>query len=315
MKIAIFDPYLPKFTDDMVFWWQQKGHEVRRERYYNPELTRWADVVWFETCDNNFHTASTGQTGPDLQPDWAFKDLDLTGKKIIIRVIDIEAWYGHHMNGDWNYIDDVIFMAPHIKDLVERDIDFSVHNTRTHIVPCGVNLDRYTFTEKPMGKKIAWICEKWPTKGIDYALQIMAELPADYELHTIGGWNDRYSWEQAYQEDFIERLKINFYDYDFVPDVNEWLEDKDYILSCSKKEAFGYNIAEGMAKGLVPIIHRFYGAENIWTLNTWDTIEQAVDLIKGTQTGVDRWGYRQHLIEKGYTLDAMMEAFDAIIQA
>lgn len=323
MRIAIFDPYMPKFSDDFMDYWLTK-HEVKRARYYDPRLVEWADLIWFETCDNNLGTASSGMTGPDRQENWAFSDLDMTGKRVVVRVIDIEAWYGHHNGGDWNYVDDVIFIAPHIKTLVERDIDFAATHTRVHVIPCGVNMDRFDFVEKPLGKKIAWICEKWPTKGIDYALQIMALLPKDYELHTIGGWNDRYAWEKAYQEDFIERNKIKFFDYEWVEDQNEWLADKDFILSCSKKEAFGYSIAEGMSKGLFPLIHHFYGAEHLWAGITWDTVNEPVAVIRHLEDLAKkdpkrvlrvRRDVRAELPKLGYDLPTMLRKFDEVIGA
>jgi hypothetical protein len=51
MKLALFDPYLNKFTDGMQKWWSQNGYEVQAQRYYNPQLAEWADVIWFETVD------------------------------------------------------------------------------------------------------------------------------------------------------------------------------------------------------------------------------------------------------------------------
>ena len=66
MKIALFDPYQGKFTDDMMEWWIGQGHEVQRQAYYNPEMVDWADVVYFFTCDNNLLSATN--------PDQALKD-------------------------------------------------------------------------------------------------------------------------------------------------------------------------------------------------------------------------------------------------
>lgn len=310
MRIALFDPYLPKFTDDMLEQWQRYGHEVRSDRYYDPALVDWADVIWFETCDNNLQVATKGL--PD-HPDWPLSQRNMHGKKVVVRVIDIEAWYGHHLNVDWNYVDDVVFLTPHIKRLVEKDIDFIQTQTRVHVIPCGVNLARFPLSTKPQeGNKIAWVCEKWPTKGIDYALQIMAMLPRKYELHALGSWNDRYAWEKAYQEDFIEKNKIKLFDYEWVPNVAEFLADKDFLLSCSKKEAFGYSIAEGMAVGLKPIIHRFYGADDLWD-HTWSTVDWAVDMIlSGTD---ERQMYREQLIDKGYTIKVMMLRINDVIHA
>lgn len=312
MKIAIFDSNQGKFMQMVQESWGGE-HESRRVYSYDPELVEWADVIWIDGCDNNARVATTIW---DENPSWYFGAHDMANKKVIIRCIDIECWYGHHRNVDWKYVDDVIFMAPHIKSIVEKDIDFSAYKTRVHIIPCGVDINRFSFVDKPIGRKIAWVCEKWPAKGIDYALQIMANLNSTigFELHTIGGWNDRYPWEEAYQKDFIRRNDIKWIDYGVVSDQAEWLKDKDFLLSCSKKEAFGYNIAEGMSMGLVPVIHRFFGCENIWDEYVWDTTDFAVDMIeRAYYNQPDRQQYRDYIINKGYDLDTMVNKFNGVI--
>lgn len=319
MKIAIFDPYVGRFTQSMIDWWRAHGHEVIRDTYYDPKLVQWADVSWFFTTDNNIKSATN--PGEAILADtnnpfpWALKDMDLTNKRIIVQPIDIECWFGHHNGVDWSCVDDVVFIAPHIQKMVEKDIDFVASNTRVHCIPMGVDIDKFDFVDKPIGKKIAWVCEKWPTKGIDYMLQIMALLPKDWELHTIGGWNDRHVWEKAYQEDFIKRHNIKFFDYEWVEDQNDWLADKDFILSTSKKEAFGMNIAEGMSKGLIPIIHRFYGCDDLWNINVWDTVDEAVNILLDIPDSINREVFRQYLKDKGYTIDAMMQKIEEVIHA
>lgn len=314
VKIAVFNPQMGRFLGEVVERWQQAGHEVREERYYNPENVIWADSVLFFTTDNNIKSAT--DPGNAILDDksnffpWDMHDMDLTNKKIVVMPIDIEVWYGHHLGVKWDVVTDVIFIAPHIRDLM---IDALPDTVKVHMLPLAVDTDRFNFVDKPIGKKIAWVCEKWPTKGIDYALQIMAMLPKDYELHTIGGWNDRHAWEKAYQEDFIERHDIKFFDYEWVEDQNEWLADKDFILSCSKKEAFGMNIAEGMSKGLKPIIHRFYGCDALWDIGVWDTVDQAVYMIDEHNSSYTREDWRQYLFIKGYDLNSYMEKINKVI--
>ena|SRR3990167_1428215 len=315
MKIAIFNPQMGRFMDDIIGYWYE--HEVQQQRYYNPELVLWADVVIFFTTDNNIKSA-TDPGSAILDDDanffpWDMHDMDLTGKKIIVMPVDIEVWYGHQHGVKWDVVTDVVFMAPHIRDMM---IDILPDTVKVHTIPFCVNTDRFNFVDKPVGKKIAWVCEKWPTKGIDYMLQIMAMLPKDYELHTIGGWNDRYAWEKAYQEDFIKRHDIKFFDYEWVPDQNEWLADKDFILSTSKKEAFGANIAEGMSKGLVPIIHRFYGCDDLWDINVWDRVDDAAKTIMmyTDDPNFPRQRFREYLFNRGYDLVSYMDKLNKVIE-
>lgn len=322
MKIAIFDPYLPKFTQDMINWWRAKGHEVEAQRYYNPELAEWADTIWFDTTDNNL--ASGTNPGSAILDDeanhfpWNLHDMDLSNKHIICRAIDIEVWQGHFAAAKWDIIDDLVFIAPHIRNLVDPAALPSPNpKMRIHTIPCAVNLDRYQYAERGTGFDIAVVGERWMSKGSDYILQIalkLKKIDTRYKIHWLGKRSD-YQWELAYFDDFIEYHELpieitNWIEGDNA--VDQFLEGKNYLLSASHKEAFGYNIAEAMAKGIKPVIHRFYGAEYLWPGLLWSSIDEAVERIT-EYANYDSASYRQYLIDHGYTLPLMMEQFDAII--
>lgn len=323
MKIAMFDPYSGKFTDDIVSWWTNHGHEVKRELYYNPELVVWADVVWFDTCDNNLLSA----TNPDqaLKDEWKYSDrpgawdmheMDLTGKKIIVRPIDIEVWQGHHAHSNmWDVVTDVIFLAPHIRDMMMADSRPNEGNFKTHTIPCGVNLNRWTFKERKPGYKIAVVAERWVSKGVSEVIQIaikLKQISPKYKIYWLGRNND-YHWEHEYLKDMIKRNNLPIIlEEEFADDLDTWLEDKQYLLSCSHKEAYGYNIAEAMAKGIRPIIHHFYGAEAIWPEITWEGIDEAVDMI--TDGEYDSQTYLQYLIDHRLDLESMMSSIDEVIK-
>lgn len=314
MKIALFDPNGQKFTAGMIEWWQKNGHEVKFDRYYDPDKVDWADIVWFDTCDNNLKMAcdppqdyvdswvNEGHSYP-----WRLGDMDLSKKTIVCRPIDIEVWGDHQANVDWNLIDHTIFIAEHIKEKGNLSPRLRESTTKQHVVHCGVDLDKFTFKERKPGFKIAVLGEFWMSKGVDYGLQVamkLKEIDSRYEIHWLGP-NQMYPWEYAYATDFIKRNDLPiFLNHDFVPSVDEWLEDKNYLLSCSKKEAFGYNIAEAMAKGIKPVIHHFYGAEHIWPGLTWNTIDEAVESL--TDHHYDSNAYLLYLKECGYTTDQMM---------
>lgn len=315
-KIAIFDPYLRKFTDGMEKWWLSKGHEVRMDRYYDPELAEWADILWFDTVDNNIKSATNpSQAILDDKNNyfpWDLHHMDLTNKRIIVRPIDIEVWYGHQNGVTWDVVTDVIFIAPHIRRMMEDQLPEHIN---VYTVPCAVDLDRYAFRERVAGDRVAIVSEKWTSKGTDLILQIALELQhhGEYTFHWLGKWSD-YEWEKAYFEDFIKHhnLKFEFTEWIESPNaVDEFLEDKNYLLHASHKEAFSYATAEAMAKGIKPVLHRFYGADDLWSDMTWSSVMEAVDDI--TELKYDSLEYRQYLINHGYTLPQMMEGIDNII--
>lgn len=321
-KIALFDPYLPKFTEDMVAWWRTHGYEVETSRYYNPQLAEWADILWFDTTDNNIASATNpGQAiladDANYQP-WDLHDQDMRGKKVIVRPIDIEVWQGHYMAAKWDLVDDMIFIAPHIRNLVDIDALPGTHeNLKVHIVPCAVNLDRWTFGERGHGKDIAIVSEKWSSKGTHEILQVLLKLKQiddSYKIHWLGQRSDS-PWEFAWFDEFVEHHQLNIEFTNILNDgrtVDDFLEGKNYLLHGSIKEGFCYAIAEAMAKGIKPVPHRFYGADDIWPGLTWNTVDEAIDMI--IDGDYDSHSYRQYLIDHGYTLDSMMQAFDKIIK-
>lgn len=330
MKIVMFDPYLGKFTSDMWEWWRAKGYEVKVDRYYDPELVDWADVVWFDTCDNNLFSATNPSEA--LLDDWKFANRnvpwdihehDLSNKKIIVRPIDIEVWQGHHAHERmWDVVDHCIFIAPHIRELMMADSRPQASDMQLHTIPCGVNLDRYKFRRHEHGFNIAVVSEIWESKGIDYVLQIalkLKEVDSRYNITWLGKRAD-YQWHEAYRTEFIERNKLGITFVEWAESVDEFLEDKDYLLHASTKEAFSYATAEALAKGIIPVLHHFYGASELWPYITWDSIDEAVDMMTNRgdhfyYPGDEETWPHQYLKDRGYTLPQMMEKIDNVINS
>lgn len=322
MRIIIYDPYVGKFTTDMENHWLAQGHEVKRSTYYDPQFVAWADVLFFETSDNNILSATNPSAAlladdANFKP-WDLHEYDLTSKRVIVRMIDIEVWQQHYIAPKWDVVTDIIFIAPHIRNLVElHDLDgFNPDKTAVHLIPCAVNLDRFHYKEHTPGFNIAVIAERWISKGTSEILQIalkLNEIDKRYKITWLGKRSD-YQWEHAYRDEFVEHHKLNLEFINYLEGdnaIDEFLDDKNYLLSCSHKEAFGYNIAEAMAKGIKPVIHRFYGADGLWPDMTWDSVDQAIEMILNGD--YDSASYRQYLINQGYTLPQMMEKIDAII--
>lgn len=323
MKILLFDPYNGKFTSDMWSWWESHGNEVKFQQYYNPTLVEWADVIYFFTCDNNLKSAMNPSEA--LQAEW-LKDgiiesdmhkMDLTGKKVIVSPIDIEVWSGAHADEKlWDIVDDCIFIAPHIRDLMLADSRPQQSNMRIHVIPHSVNLDKWTFKERQPGFKIAVVAEIWESKGIDYVLQIaykLKQIDERYHIYYLGK-DQQYHWHRHYMEEFIKNNQLNITFVDWVEDLDTWLEDKNYLLHCSTKEAFSAATAEAAAKGIRPVLHAFGGYEPLWGDSgwVWQGIDEAIDMI--TDGEYDSPSYRQYLINHEYTTPQMMERIDKVIK-
>ena len=314
-NIIIYDPYVGKFTLDMQSWWEKQGHEVKRSTYYDPKLVEWADVLYFETTDNNILSATNPSQAlladdANFKP-WDLHNFDLTNKKVIVRFIDIEVWQQHYMAPHWDVVTDIIFIAPHIRNLVDIDSLPLINpaKTKIHTIPCAVDLDKWTFKERQPGFNVAIVSERWASKGVHLLLQVMLKLhrlDSRYKFTWLGQRSD-HPWEHAYRDEFVEHHNLPVEFINILQDgmtVDDFLEDKNYLLHGSVKEGFSYATAEAMAKGIKPVIHRFFGADDIWPGMTWDSIDEAIEMIVSPE--YDSQSYRQYLIDHGYTLDSMM---------
>jgi len=302
MKIVIFDCNGGKFTNVLREHWKSQGHTVEFTLYWDPRMCQDADVVFFDWADNSVQRASNDK-------DVFYKKLDTsmpTGK-VILRAHDIDVWTGGLRNIQPDFVDETIFVADHIYRKAKSQQMLPL-GSNVEVIKHGIDTSKFTFGEHS-GKKIAWIGRYDYNKDARLALLLLADLPRDYSLHLLG-LAHKPAWEEAYFQNFI---KLNNLDVTFterVEHVNDWLEDKDYLLSCSKKEAFSYAVGEAMAKGIKPVIHRFYGAEEVWDEKyIWDTPSQAVKMLKEVPNSQE---YRNY-IEKTYPLNKMLEAYDKVI--
>ena len=307
MKIALFDGDR-KFTVDLIEHWKQCGHEVKIDKSWDPALVNWCDVAFFEFCENSIMRASDLNDHFYKDPTCGQQPMD---KIIICREHDIDAWVGNHGRVNWGWVNHLVFVADHIKDKVLSEIKLTP-KTNVHLIKHGVNTNKFTFREKERSKKIAWIGTFKDHKRIETALMILAELPRDYSLHIMGrGLRD---WRKLYVDYFIKQNNLNvvFDNVGWVSNINDWLQDKDFLLSCSTKEAFGFAIAEACSVGIKPIIHNFPFANQIWNPEwIWNTVSEAKQLI--LEDKYESLKYRQY-VEQNYPLDKMLKQYNELLK-
>lgn len=158
----------------------------------------------------------------------------------------------------------------------------------------GIWIDDWTYRERTHGKNIAMVGYILPKKNQGMALQILSELSTDYTLHLAGDVQDVCYLD--YLDNYIETTGISVKYYGKVSNMDEWLDDKDYILSCSYSEGCPNNVIEAMAKGIKPVVHYWPGCQ----FSAFSTINQAVKQI--TEDGYDSLKYRK-LAEKNFGIE------------
>ncbi len=225
--------------------------EQTEEELY--ELMKWSDISWFEWCTN---LAVIGSKQPKVC-------------KNIIRLHRYEAYGQWPELVNWANIDILVTVGnSFVKDALIHTVPNLESQTSVVTIPGGVDLEKFTFTERRRGKNIAFLSNLRTIKNPALVLQCMQKLhyiDAEYRLF-FGGISQNRALEQYlnYMVDALDLHDVVFFD-GWQEDVRSWLEDKDYIVSTSIIESQGMGLLEAMACGLKPVIHNFPGAEEIFS--------------------------------------------------
>lgn len=213
----------------------------------------WANICWFEWCDE---LVAYGSRLPIS-----------SYKKIICRLHRYEAFSDHINNVVWENIDKVIFVSDHIKSTVVKKVNLP--ESKCIVVLNGINNVKFDCQKRSRGYNLAWIGYLNLRKNPVLVLQYLYELVKKdnrYKLHIAGSFQDEPL--QQYMEDIIDRLGLNdnVIQYGYMPNdrMNEWLKDKNYIVTGSIAEGHPVGVMEAMSCGLKPVIHYFPGAEEFY---------------------------------------------------
>ena len=221
-------------------------NQTERELY---ESMKSSDICWFEQCAN---LAVTASKLPKVC-------------KIIYRLQHHEAYKQWPKEVNWANIDVLVAVGnSFFRDALTQAVPELDESTSIVTVPNGVNLDKFTFTNRRRGKNIAFLGNLRMVTNPAFVLQCMQKLhyiDPDYRLFFGGQFADA-ALEQylMYMVDALGLRDVVFFD-GGAEDVSCWLEDKHYIVSTGIIEGDGMGLLEGMACGLKPVIHNFPGAQ------------------------------------------------------
>lgn len=303
----------------------EANHEVVTDMYWNPVYAEWADIIFVEWAENSAQQASLGEMDgegfydhagvrgiPNQQYSGHF---NWKGKPLFIRPIDMDVYYGHFRGIRWENVTALIYIANHIGELLNRNITYPETLKQYH-VPLSVDLSEWTFRERDgSGKQIAWINHNWSGKCLPLMLQAFDKLIQttndwEWHLHIVSNGRSTEPWFFEYCEQWIKTrgLEKNITWHDSVPNIDQFLDDKDYLVSSSLKEAFSLILAEAMSKGIKALTHNWWGAEDIWPREmVWETIDE---FPKKLLTPYDSNYYRE--LAAQYSSDKEVEALRKI---
>ncbi len=233
------------------------------------ELMEWADLAWFEWCDNLVVEASN------------------IPKKcnIICRIHSYEVFTDIPSQVNWGNIDHILFVNETVKDLFEQLVNCK---TPRSIIYNGVDTGKFNIPSvKKYGKKIAsvgYINDKKNPTLLLYCFKKIHQYDPEYNLHIAGEFQD--SRLQLYFDNFILKNKLPVHFDGWVKDMPSWYVDKDFVISTSLFESFHYSIAEGMASGLMPLIHDWSGSDKIYPSEyLYNDPDECLNLLKRLESG------------------------------
>jgi len=158
----------------------------------------------------------------------------------------------------WDKVSKAVF----VNDVFAESFEKRIGGIKPTVIYNGVDPDAWTFKERAHGKKIAVVGYVNLKKNLPLAMQILAELPRDYEMHLAGAPQDGAT--VVYVNHLAETLGLNVTFAGQVRSMDKWLEDKNYLLSTAISEGCPNNVIEAMAKGIKPVVHNWPGAEQIF---------------------------------------------------
>ena len=255
------------------------------------EMMKWADISWFEWLT-----------------DMAIEASQLPHVcRNIVRLHKYEAFTPGIKQIDWRFVDDLVLVSKTMETTLETILDGCPDGLRVHVIPNGLELDRFPFVEHKPGKKIAWVGIIHARKNLAMALFIvkaLQEIDPTYELHIAGIWGDdeyRHSVETVAANMHIQNVEMH----GWVENIGPWLASKDYLLSVSLHEAHPYNIMEAMAMGIRPVVLHFDGAEDFYPKDClFTSVSEAVKQVTDKK-GYKSKEYRQ--ITEGYSIEKQVD--------
>jgi glycosyltransferase involved in cell wall biosynthesis len=295
-KIIFFDKGDDKFIWDIINELSEE-YETRHIRVTNykqiDEGMQWADICWFEWCDELVGYGS--------------KLLIAKEKKIICRIHGYEVYSDFIREPNWKNVNDLIIVAPHIRRIFEentRNIDKG--NLRIHTVFCGINVDKYPLNIKKKGYNLGYLGYINFKKNIPLTLDIFKKLhdiDSRYKLYIAGQFQDARTL--AYFQYFIKEYKLDksvvFEGWQNEKQKIEWFKKIDYMVISSIDEGLCFAAAESMVSGIKPILHNCEGIKDHYDKKyIFNSVDEAVKMI--TEEKYDSREYRKFIQDK-YSLD------------
>ncbi len=197
---------------------------------------------------------------------------------------------------NWSKVSGAIYCGEHIKTLANQLWGNQLKTIPQKTIFDCVEVDKFPMYSPGKGFHIAFIGRIEHKKGIPLLIECIRSavlLDSRFKFHVVGQFNEKM-YQNLFEEK-IEQLNLieNIILYPWINDIPEFFREKNYILCTSPWEGCPNNIIEGLACGVKPIIHNWFGAEELYP-NHWifNTIDEFLRLL--TEDRYDTDAYRDY---------------------
>jgi glycosyltransferase involved in cell wall biosynthesis len=230
-----------------------------------------SDYCWFEWGDDNV-------AGIMSNPAYS---------KYIVRIHSYEIFNNIQHKINWNKVSKLILVNDSIKEIIQRGIPgvmqgVPIPDDKINVIYHGIDLDKFKIPEnKKFNKNVAYVGYLNHKKGIELLIQCFSAIhkyDPEFKFHIAGQQQDPRL--AIYLNHLLPRLDFPIQFHGWVNDVPKFLEDKDFVISTSVFESYQFSIMEGMAQGCFPLVHNWFGADNVYPAEyIFDTIGWCVSII------------------------------------
>ena len=272
-KVAFFcENKDTKFMND-IYAFSSARFETRFTQSTDPAeiaaMLQWCDIAWLEWCTPQAIVVSR-------LPKMC---------RTIVRLHRYEAFQAWPEQVQWENIDVLVTVGNDVvvQRLLQRIPDLRLR-TRIVPIPNGVDVNRFSFRDRPRGKNLAFLARIHVKKNPMMLLQGLARLRGidpGYRLFFAGDYQDDGALEQYIRYAAGELGLTDALVFDgWQKDVAAWLEDKHYLVSASIVEGHPVSILEAMARGLKPVMHVYPGCRDCFPPEyLWRTLEEFCERI------------------------------------
>lgn len=255
------------FMEDLIIR-MKEDYEIRRldgsRLSEMTELMKWSDLSWFEWCDDFI---IRGSRFPKFT-------------KIICRLHKYEIFTDMPNQVNWGNVNHLVLVSRAVSEII-NSLSIKI-DVPCSVIENGLDFSKYTIPpDKKYGKKIAYMGHIKQAKGVQLLLQCFKAIydyDNDYTFHIAGIHDDKMI--EFYYNHMIKEMGIPVSFEGWVKDIPSWFADKDYIICSSISEAFMYSIMEGIACGLMPLVHNFPGADSIYPESClYNSVSECIDLL------------------------------------